>query len=390
MIVTSFEPNFIPLLKQFKEHGIVVMHQQFGKLLFDADIPNKFIGEFITSKMREDNIKTAILYLTDLQQHKLTTDELISPAVAKFYNDNLVAYLYQRLENIFNIWSALDVLQPNLIIVHNDVEPMNRLLAFWAKSSNKPCLHIPHAVYLDNDGRGAIGTDVHDLVTPSHIAVAGPYQANWYIKRGANPDHVYLTGLPQFERLANWQMERERACRLFKLQPEIPIVTYKSSWRQDTNLSGCHDGVEESFLAFLAVAKQLPDIQYIVSCHPRGNNLDWHKQQVEAAGVKAIVTQDHLDVLLACTDVLISYGPSNVILEAAAYGNMHLIVTNDSQAFSNDSEIIKCTNLQLYETLLQVLQKPLPDYRKFVAKYLYQKDGKNIERLIGLIKELYA
>ena len=285
---------------------------------------------------------------------------------------------------------AVDTLKSDLFIVHNDVEPLLRLLALYALAHAIPCLHVPHAVYCDTVSRGQAGTDIHDLVTASYVAVAGPYQAEWYESRRLQqrmPTQVIPTGLPQFDRLTTPLMERRRACQLLRLDQARPVVMYFSSWRQDTNLLGCHDGVEEAYAAFLAAAKTLPDVQFVIKTHPRGNNLQQHMQEADKAGVRAVVTDNHLDIILCAADLVLTYESSNVILDAACIPGIRLAAVS---GFAQDEavETLPPQGAAIAEAIQALLSAPPRDVSLFRHKYLGVVDGKAKDRVAALAAEL--
>ncbi len=391
MIFVSPQPTLMPILREVQELGLTTINPQFVKILGDTDIKAQDFSATLTDKARNMAVLDAVRIVTELSTNPVDTKSLV-PAVQDFLTVNLPSYIYTRINDMALLIRGLDELQPKVALVHNDVEPLNRTVALWAKARGVPCLHVPHAIYLENEGRGAIGTDVHDLITASHIAVAGAYQHTWYAMRDNDHATICITGLPQFDRLQKPVVDHARACQLFHFSPMKPVIVYMSSWRQDTNLLGCHDGIEESYLAFLNAAKVLPDLQYIVKCHPRGNNVAWHVQEAEKLGVKCAVTDQHLDVVMNAADVVLSYGPSNVILECATLNNAHLIVVGDSAAFPNDPEIVKVSadSAQITDALRTCLAQPLPDYRVFVQKYLGVLDGQAYMRIAAWLRELHG
>lgn len=388
MILFSFQPDFIPIIKELKNYQIITMHPNFTKMLADIDISAKSLSEFVTSESFEKSKIIAAKKMVEYDRdYQLRGD--IAENELSWFTRNALGYFYARLDDISVILLTLDEMNPDLIVLHNDVEPMTRVLALWAKSRNKPCLHIPHAVYLENGGRGEVGTDIHDMISASHVVTCGPYQTNWFVKRGVNTDNIYLTGLPQFDKLYNRKFNRNTACAVLGLTTQRPVVTYMSSWRQDTSLLSCHDGVEESYLAFLETAKQLEDIQFIVKCHPRGNNTKQHADLAKERGVRCIVLQDHLEPCIAASNAIISYGASNVVLETATYGTANIIVVGDDKAFPKDDEIIKCNPENLTDAVKFSLSNPVQDYSEFLRKYFYRIDGNNYLRIAELIRRLH-
>ncbi len=394
MILVSSHPTFLPILRQLKERKIVTLNAQFAKLLQDADIPVHMFGEFARPELNALAANRAVAVLFWLLNEPLVVDTLPVETRA-FIKDDLPGYILSRIKDVSLVLATLDYIQTTddkveLVLVHNDVEPALRLLALWARAHNVPCLHIPHAIYLEHEGRGLPGSDVHDLITASHIVCAGPYQQQWYRERGATDNQLIATGLPQFDRLAKPSLPREQAVRLLNYDPVLPVIAYMSSWRQDTNLLGCHSGVEEAYLEFLAAAKQLPELQYVIKCHPNGNNVEWHVAEAEKLGVRCVVTAEHLDVVLAAADVILAYGASNVILEAAVVGRAALAVIADTTAFPNDAQITKlpATSAVLTDWLQAALTAPPTNYTQLVAKYLGYLDGNAYQRIAKVCEVL--
>jgi len=390
MILTSFEPHFIPLLRKLKDLELVTLHPQFTKMLTDGDVSAKSIGDFMDGDVQSKAAEDAVRLLTAVAATKFSANGL-SPASSTLVGTKLPVYFYPRLMDAAMMVHVLDKAKPKLVLVHNDVEPMPRLVALWAKARGVPCLHVPHAIYLEHDERTPVGTDIHDLITASDIAVAGPFQQEWYAERGADLAHMRQTGLPQFDRLAVSRGERMMACRLFKLSPVRPVVVYTSSWRQDTNLLGCADAVEESYAAFLAAAKTMPDLQYIVKTHPRGRNTDEHAKKAQEAGVQAAVTEQHLDIALNAADMLVNVGTSNVVLEAATIKRLPLVCVGGG-AFPNDPEVVKvkAEPVAIAQAIQNGLRNPPPELDKLIGKYLGQIDGQASERVAEWARELHA
>lgn len=385
-ILTSFAPAFIPVLKELAralpDLTIYTLHPEFTKMLVDIDLPARSLGQDLQQDLRELAYAAAAQTLVWTAVQKPPT-ETLSP-LARHFMYSLPTYLYPRLGDLALLALAVDATKPDLILLHNDVEPSTRAVALWAKSRGVPCLHIPHAVYMDGFGRGPIGTDVHDLVTASHICTAGPYQDAWYRARGGS---TRVTGLPQFDRLAKQIISKERALELLGLSPHRPVVTYASSWRQDTNLLGCHDGVVECYRAFLAAAKELPGVQWIVKCHPRGQNTEWHAEEAKKANLDCLVTHQHTEIVLAAQDAILAYSPSGIITEAAHVPGVHLLSIG---GFAEDREVTTLgeTKDDIKAGLLNVLGEPAPDARAFAYKYCGTPDGLAHMRVAQYAQEL--
>lgn len=386
MILFTNHSDFIPIIKQLKEYNIVTFSAQFAKTLNNLDIGAKSLADFITPEMNSDSKDLAAITLLNFFQYEYATE--LGGIRGEWLINKMPGYLYNRLDDMALILITLDKLMPELVVVHNDIEPMNRMICLWAELRGVPALHIPHSVYLENGGVSKIGTDVHDLITASYAVCNGPFQMKWFIDRGMNKDNLFLTGLLQFDKLAEHKFSKRDARSVLGLNQANPVITYMSSWRQDTNLLGCHDGVEESYENFLKAVKELEGYQYIIKCHPNANTLEWHKEKAKEYGVKCIVLKDHLDPVLSASDLVISYGASNVVLEAATYNNIKIAVIGDELAFPSDDEIYKIKDGEIAESIKMLLSVKKVDYTKFLKKYFFGIDGNAHLRIAALIDKI--
>jgi UDP-N-acetylglucosamine 2-epimerase len=387
-ILTSFHAPFLPILKPLAlaGHHLIAMHPQFAQMLRDLDLPAKAVAEFVDPGLQSQGFSEATRVLRTITPPK----NGLGPGAIDFMRQGLGGFLYPRMADVCSFVLALERIRPDFILLHNDVEPLNRAAALWAQKHPIPCLHVPHAVYLQIE-KGDPGDDVHDLVTASHLAVAGWFQKDWYKARGAR--HIVETGLPQFDKLAALPLDQKRARMQLGLEPHKPTVTYASSWRQDTNLLGCHDGVQETYLAMLQVIKRLPDIQFVIKLHPRAQDGQWHYQAAQQAGLEPeqmpFMTAQHTEVVLQASDVIFTYSGSNLLLEASFVPWLRLMAT---QGYENDPEVFKVNTDPpdvevMANAVIEALYSAPPDYGAFKAKYLGRCDGRAAERITKLIME---
>lgn len=383
-ILVSFHPPFLPVLKKLSQmgHVFVTVHPQFTAQLHNLEIPAKSLAEFGDPSLQAVSFTEAARLLLSISQPRNSFE----PGALDFMQKGLHGFLYPRLTDLVFFVLALDRVKPDLLLLHNDVEPLNRVAALWAKERGVPILHVPHAVYLDIE-KGNPGDDVHDLVTASHIAVAGWFQRDWYRQR-SKAVKIAQTGLPQFDRMAIIPKDPLLARRMLGLEPNRPVVTYASSWRQETNLLGCHDGVQETFQAILEVIRRLPEFQFVIKLHPRDQAGGWHQQMADQAGVACLMTAAHTEVVLQASDVLLTYSGSNLILEGSFIPWLRLMAT---QGYENDPEVLKVQtdppNPEIItQAILSALKMPPANMTAFQSKYLGYTDGRNVERITALIE----
>lgn len=385
IIVTSGQPHFIPAIKLLaaKDFKFMSLDQTFAKTLADLDLPAAPISQ-ATDGLQDAAIAETLKILNAAQRPM--NGKGIPEPIKRFIENGLPIYLYTRIADLAMLVLALDRVKPEVVMVHNDIEPVLRCVALWAKQNNVPCLHIPHAIYQDVN-RGGPGTDVHDIVTASHLASAGSVQTMWYKLRGFPPQNIRETGMPQFDEWARMTMDRRKARQLLKFDNNRPVVVYASTWPQATNLAGIHDEWAVSYLRFLEAMKAMPEIQPIVKLHPRAgqDNFSWHAQKAKEAGVECHLTAIHNQIIFSAVDLVIAYGGSNVLLEAAHVPGVRLMSTH---GYFNDPEIEKIVMDEMAEAIQSSLSRPAPDTLSFRFKYLGIPDGRASERIAAFIEEL--
>jgi hypothetical protein len=391
-VLVSYHPAFIPACKLLARQGFqfLCLNPEMAQILKDIDLPAKPLGEF-SQGLHEPAFAEASKLIQavpqSLRQNGLGQDMM------GFIGQQLPAFLYPRLSDLALVTLTLDRVKPFLALVHNDVEPMMRVVALWAASRGIPCLHVPHAIYQDVN-RGPAGTDVHDLITASHLASSGPFQSRWYQQRGMASTQINETGLPQYDVWANLQTDKAKAKKRFtKFDPRKPVITYASTWGQMTNALGASDGWAYTYVSFLKAVAPL-DVNVIVKCHPRANEDShrWHAQQAGEHGVECafptIHTPDINRVILEASDALLVYAGSNLLLEAAHVEGVRLLTTGGG--YTDDPEVVKVeeTTEAMRQALVDSLSRPAVDTSRLRQDYLGLDDGRASERVAGFIGEL--
>jgi hypothetical protein len=387
-----FSPSvdMIPLIKIMKarDHQILCFNAGFLKQLNDMDLGAVGIEASVGPDVREKGFSEAARVLSYLMGQSYPQDGL-HPAVSKFFDRSIWGFLYPRLADLAIFLGALEAAEPDGIVLHNDVEPVTKAAALWGQKKGIPALHVPHAVYLDHPDRGPAGEDIHDLIAASHLAAAGPFQARWYEERGFSPERICITGLPKFDRWMTARYNRDWARNLLGLVPHKPVFTYASSWRQDTNLLGCHDEVAEAYRAFLAATKEnFAGAQIIIKVHP-STDPEPFAALARETGISCLLTIHHLEVLLQASDVLVSIGPSNLIIESSFIPWLQLV---SIRGFEDDPEVVTVDPDpgQIAEAVSEALGTPPVDRTNFQKKYCGLLDGKASERIAGWLGELVS
>lgn len=387
-ILFSTHNDFIELAKMFHAsgHEIAAIQGNFRDIMAGLDVPTVSLldvvdeSDYMTSAMYSANV---IHWIAEQKFDNVPFHPVVMGAV----QHNLAGFVYSRLYDLGAFVVSVAKYKPDVIVVHNDVEPLLRAAAMWGRANGVPVVHVPHSVYLDS-GRGAPGTDIHDLITASNIAVAGPFQRKWYETRGMPSDRIRETGFIHFDKMAVLKPDRKLACHLLGLDPRRPVVVYASSWAQNTNLMGMHDGVQTYYEKFLKAAKSLEAAQFVVKCHPSDRNLKWHFEKAKGMP-NVVVTGQHLPIVLQACDMLVSYGPSNILMEASFFPQIRLAV---SHGYETDPEVIQVGHNSTPEKIAAIIKNELAkqpvDKSAFRIKYCGPSDGNSAGRIAQYILDV--
>jgi len=392
-VFLSYHSQFLELAKLLSAKGHeICTHPEFVKILNDIDVKSVNLSEQITDAGKVESMLYAVDVLRAIP-HVLKivpSYPALDDASKRFVSKEVDAFLYQRLSNLAMIVSAIDTAKPDIVVLHNDVDPMQRTVALWARANGVPCVHVPHAIYIEETDRGPIGSDVHDIVTASFLASSGTYQSNWYMNRGVKPNVIRETGIPSINKKVV-QLHKGKASAALGLNPGLPTITYASSWRQDTNILGCHSGVDEWYEKILDVVRSFPpnSVQLIVKTHPNSPSLQWHIDMAKNKDVRCLVTATHLDAVLGASDLLISYGPSNIVIDASFHPGIRLSCTH---GFEGNPEIHKFGEDATVESVVNDIKKLLSvlpvNYAEFRTLFARHNDGKNSERIAKFVEDV--
>lgn len=363
ILVSSHVP-FIPILKKLTDHEIVTLDAPYSQNLANLSIENMAINQFVTPQIHDKAVRSARTVMDEMDKRLLHKSCPISA------NGTFQGSIFPNILDLCILSYVFDEVKPDVILVHNDVEPVMRVLTDWGFAHSVPVIHIPHSIYLPVE-KGAPGDDIHDIMSASHVVVGGMYQAEWFAHRGMT--NILPLGLPQFDNLYKTKPNPRIAKEHLGLDVYTPVLAYMSSWRQDTNMLGMHDGVMESYQKLLEVVRALGDrVQLLIKCHPRGRNAQEHVKLAEEAGVDCTITEMHLGTCLEAADLVLCYSVSNVLFEASFFPWLKLACT---QGFDDDKEIFKIdlegtSVIELASMFLNIMDTKVPRYDRFREKYL--------------------
>jgi hypothetical protein len=275
------------------------------------------------------------------------------------------------------------------IIVHEDVMPQQRVLAMWGKERGIPVIHVPHAnSYLQS------GPDLHDECLSDWILAPSPHQRDWFVKRGYPKRFVRVTGYPAWDEWVNDRgiADRERAKRMLQLDEDRPVVAFCTGWPQRTNIVDDHAMLDASIHLALQAAKKA-GWQLIWKLHPGdGQGREGQATQLAASyRVPALVTRHHLAIVLAASDVVLSVGPSNVLVEAALVDRPPALFNLRGYGFKGEPPWVVEPNVDSAVDVVGSLldgKKWAGKRDAFVRRYAYRNDGKATKRTVRQIKRI--
>ena len=164
--------DFLKLAKELSgKHEIFSVDQNFSRSLGDMDIKNTHISASFNDSMRQQSMTIAANLIKLLLEHDYDQYDL-DDFTKGFVKSSIVPFMYPKLPDFVSFIGMLDITKPDVAVIHNAVDPVCKTVALWCETNAVPCLHVPHSVYIDV-GRGAVGTDIHDVIRESDVVVAG-------------------------------------------------------------------------------------------------------------------------------------------------------------------------------------------------------------------------
>ena len=119
--------------------------------------------------------------------------------------------------------------------------------------------------------------------------------------------------------------------------------------------------------------------QYIIKCHPNNPGLEQHMALAEKAKVDCTVTAQHLGTVLQASDMVITYGPSNVLLESTFFPNLRtamLVEKAYQNATDNRIQAINPTPKEIAAAIKLTLSQSAQHDLSFRNDYIgYSLDG---------------
>lgn len=273
------------------------------------------------------------------------------------------------------------------VVVHEDVTPVYKALALWGKAQDVPVIHVPH-----NNCYATARPDIHDESISDWILAAGPYMREWYVERGFDYDRVKVTGFVPWDGWAELKLSKEHARKVLHLD-DRPVVTFCTGWAQRTNFVDDHDAVNVAVGLTMQAAKER-NWQVVWKLHP--GDAPNHEQQcaqiAAAHRVNCVVMRGHLAYALKAADVVLSAGPSNVLVEAGLCNRPPALFNLRGYGFPSKPpwSVSELSVDGVVETVEGLLDGALWSKKRnaFVRRYALRCDGKAGKRVVRQVKKI--
>lgn len=276
------------------------------------------------------------------------------------------------------------------VVTHEDVTPRFKALALFAKSQGIPAIHIPHANHFIQ-----VRPDVHDTSICDWMLARSGWMRDWYVARGYPRRRIQVVGSPALDR---WEkvrrkISREHARAVLDLKDDETVVLYCTSWPQTTNLVDDHSAKAKADVAMLEAARA-NGWRLIWSLHP-GDRPEWQQNYAELSrqhNVPALVVRGHLPYTARAADVVVTIGPSNVLVEGALAGVPPVTIPLRGYDYpATPPWRARPTVKSIGDTVRRVLENPVAwenSREQFIKRFAYQSDGKATERAVAAILKI--
>jgi glycosyltransferase involved in cell wall biosynthesis len=330
------------------------------------------------------------LFKAELVYRDLPLFDILQPSFESLFRDifpSLVA---------FNRWANANIRlrRPDVLVFMDDSYPVNRSLCNAAKRLGVSTLLVQHGAYADGMLIPAAPFCAHKQ------AVWGAISQDWHVERGKSRDSQVITGCHRFDAIAKgYFVDKGALCRRLDLDPEKRVIVFATSWYPNISVLYTPESQERRFASVLEAFKGFRDEQIVIKLHP-----GFHEQYevmlaalAHDAGIRAVITHEHLWELLSVCDLLICDN-STVGLEAMILGKPVISVVDPTSpqlpygrygaaVIAHDAMDI-ASAIHALLNVTDVRRKVLDNGRRFVVEYAYIQDGHAAERIASLITQV--
>ncbi len=273
---------------------------------------------------------------------------------------------------------------PGVIVSMDESSALVKPLFKYAISQKIPIIYLQHGILSNREP-----TSYKNFLVDK-IAVYGKRDIDFFTKRGANKNSIYITGLPKLDYIPKYKRDKNFLYKKFNLNPNKKIILLTTAVHKEINIP--------MFLAAVKAAKKL-DKQLVIKKHP-GDQIE-DKEYYEMAkkfNLNILIKNEDLYDLFYICDIVLSFN-STTALEAIAFNKpvIALNLTNKKEDFPytksgacygvfKSEDLPKTINEVLYNK--EIIKKLKKNMKKILEDTFYKLDGKSTQRLVKLIEEV--
>lgn len=390
--------SIVPVFEKLKEsnkYNLLTFDDFFNR--YDSIVCYKKAG-YVSKQIIES--ATDVINRLDLQ--KYLGDRRLDKSIRDLTLRNVWKHIPSSIHLIEAFKELVSQEDLRLVVLWEDVTAFSKTIALFAKKMGIQTLHITHG----HITRRPEDADVHDRNYTNKVAVFGDKAKEYFISHGNSPENMVITGNPAWDiyyHLKN-HFDKEDFLNSLGLDSQKPTIVYAS-----TDTGSPFDGsmVEDRYDLVLQAVKKIQkdkDIQLIVKPHmSEHDKAEMYQVRAEAKGVSSVRTiVSHKEEAIVACDLLIC-NQSNIGIEALLLDKPVISIAfeykPDENKFFFDS---KDAVISIFkpQDLLENMRKLLFD-KKFIEKlgrkrpysisrYNYKNDGRAIERVLSLIRDMLA
>lgn len=388
-----------PVIKKLKDTTVIrietLKDNSTKATLEKANIPYKTYETYITKEINKkvkrvaklfnkkfDILRKSKKFQNSFVYKNILVYSLIEPAFSYFSKRKRFIEIIKQIEITKKI---LEKEKPKIIILTEDINPVNRVFTRLAKLKKIKTLVIQH---------GAV--DYHPMgprTVADKIAVWGKTSKEFLEKNKIKKEKIVITGSSKYDPLVNKKFKNKD---LIYGQLKIPkkfgliiLATQLPGWTEEAN--------KNLLYVVYKAMKKFPDQKLVVKMHPSNfSNLPYKIAKETKTNPVIIKDIDHYSLIKAANALI-------TISSSIAFETMILkkpiIITNlnkeaDPTPYVKEGVAFGVYNEKdLPKAIEKVLNKEgtedmLKRQKKFIYNYLYKVDGKSTDRVINLINKM--
>lgn len=376
-IYVNYLRNIVPVIKEMDDNFnfyFISKEEDLKEFNIEYDILTRFKPEPVKNKeMRpilsalfsDENLLNA--FENDKNDFNLFKNE--------FYDlfQRRLPYLLFKLRLARNFISEIS---PDILIVGDDRSTITRASILPAKDKDIPVVEIQHGLF----SLPEIYVNLMPKPISDKICVWGNSSKDYLLKLGFEEDKIEITGSPEFDE------HRKFAENIEDNKNKIILFATQAPYK-NINL----ESIEE-----MSKNQKLEDFIIYVKPHPDEDPVTY-KFLEEKYPDKVFIRpkNENLSYLLAVSDVILTVS-STVGLEAAIL-NKPLVCINflgEKSVYVDDGIALEAKNAQeLVNCIKKVFELDVSaelskNRSEFIREYVYGLDGKSVNRIIKVIKDL--